>query len=76
MRFLTTVLIALMLALPLSARVKACEEYAGYEALAQATAADAAKKKDEKVRPKKTAMKKNKEKVEYMRAAPMPAGAK
>jgi len=75
MRFLLIGLGAALLALPMSATVKACE---AYEAAAQASAVDlsAAEKKDEKAKPKKVAMKKKKEKVEYMRAAPMPPGAK
>jgi hypothetical protein len=75
MRFLLIGLAAAVLALPLAAPVSACE---GYEASAQASAVDlaAAAKKDEKAKPKKMAVKKKKEKVEYMRAAPMPPGAK
>jgi len=75
MRFLAIGLAAAFLTLPMSASVEACE---GYEALAQASAVDlsAAAKKDEKAKPKKMAVKKKKEKVEYMRAAPMPPGAK
>jgi hypothetical protein len=72
MRFLLIGLAAAMLALPPSAQGVACE---GYSASAQTTAADlsaAAKKKTTK----KTVVKKKKEKVEYMRAAPMPPGAK
>ena len=75
MRFLLIGLCAAVLALPMSATVKACE---GYAAAAQASAVDlsAAEKKDDMAKPKKVAMKKKKEKVEYMRAAPMPPGAK
>jgi hypothetical protein len=76
MRFLAIGLAAAFLALPVSTSVKACE---GYQALAQATASDlsAEAKKDEKAKPKKMAVKKKKKvKVEYMRAAPMPPGAK
>ena len=72
MRFLVIGLAAAFLTLPLSAQALACE---GYSASAQASAVDlsaATKKKPAK----KTAMKKKKEKVEYMRAAPMPPGAK
>ena len=74
MRFVVIGLAAALLALPVTRPAQACE---GYAASAQASAVDlsAAEKKDEKAKPKKTAMKK-KPKVEYMRAAPMPAGAK
>jgi hypothetical protein len=75
MRFLAIGLAAAFLTLPMSAPVKACE---GYDASAQAAATElsAAETKDKKKPAKKTAMKKKKEKVEYMRAAPMPPGAK
>jgi hypothetical protein len=75
MRILLTGLIAALLALPMSATVKACE---GYDASAQAGTIDlsAVEKKDEMTKPKKPVVKKKKEKVEYMRAAPMPPGAK
>jgi hypothetical protein len=75
MRLLLTGLFAALLALPMSATVRACE---GYDASTQATAVElsAAEKKDEMAKPKKVAMKKKKQKVEYMRAAPMPPGAK
>jgi len=76
MRLLLTGLTAVLLALPVSATVRACEDY---DASAQATAIDlsAAEKKDEAAKPKKMAMKKKKkQKVEYMRAAPVPPGAK
>jgi hypothetical protein len=72
MRFLLTGLAAATLALPPAVQGLACE---GYSASAQATAADlsaATKKKTSK----KAVVKKKKEKVEYMRAAPMPPGAK
>jgi hypothetical protein len=71
MRFLVIGLAAAFLALPLSAQALACE---GYSASAQATADLSAATK--KTTTKKVAMKKKKEKVEYMRAAPMPPGAK
>jgi len=75
MRFVVIGLAAALLALPVGKPAQACE---GYAASAQALAVDlsAAEKKDEKAKPKKTAMKKKKPKVEYMRAAPMPPGAK
>ena len=75
MRFVLTGLFGVLLALPLSATARACEDY---DAAAQAAVVDlsAAEKKDETTKPNKTAMKKKKEKVEYMRAAPMPPGAK
>jgi hypothetical protein len=75
MRILLTGLIAVLLALPMSATVRACEEY---NASAQASTVDlsAVEKKDEMTKPKKPVVKKKKEKVEYMRAAPMPPGAK
>jgi hypothetical protein len=79
MRVLVIGFAAAFLMLPASAPAKACE---GYAASAQATATElsAAETKDGKdaAKPmKKTAMKKkSKAKVEYMRAAPMPPGAK
>ena len=76
MRFLLLGLAAACLALPASAPVKACE---GYAAAAQATVTQlsADEAKDAKKPMKKTAAKKKaKPKVEYMRAAPMPPGAK
>jgi hypothetical protein len=75
MRILLIGLVATLLALPLSATVRACEDY---DAAAQASTVDlsAVEKKDETTKPKKTVVKKKKEKVEYMRAAPMPPGAK
>jgi hypothetical protein len=75
MRTLAIALAGACLMLPVAAPAKACE---GYAASAQATAVDlsAAEKKDDKAKPKKVAMKNKKEKVEYMRAAPMPPGAK
>ena len=83
MRFLLIGLSATFLALPRSAPLQACEEYAGEAqatlTVAQAIAAPATAvdlSAEEKKAPKKVAMKKKKEKVEYMRAAPMPPGAK
>ncbi len=75
MRFVVIGIAAAVLALPVSKPAKACE---GYSASAQASAIDlsATEKKDEKAKSKKTVMKKKKPKVEYMRAAPMPPGAK
>jgi hypothetical protein len=79
MRVLVIGFAAAFLMLPASAPTKACE---GYDASAQAAATElsAAETKDGKdtAKPmKKTAMKKkSKAKVEYMRAAPMPPGAK
>lgn len=75
MRILLTGLIAAVLALPMSTTVRACEDY---DASAQASTVDlsAVEKKDEMAKPKKAAAKKKKQKVEYMRAAPMPPGAK
>jgi hypothetical protein len=78
MRFLVIGLAAACLALPFGTASRACEGYAaadvlaaiddGQAAFAQATATDAAKKPAKK---KVAAKKKPKEKVEYMRAAPM-----
>ena len=82
MRFLLIGLSATFLALPLSAPVQACEEYSAQAtpAVVQAAAAPAAavdlSAEEKKAPKKKVAMKKKKEKVEYMRAAPMPPGAK
>jgi hypothetical protein len=88
MRFLLIGLSATFLALPLSAPVQACEEYVGLAqatpAVVQAVAAPATAvdlSAQEKKAPKKKAamkkgMKKKTAKVEYMRAAPMPPGAK
>jgi hypothetical protein len=78
MRFLLIGLSATFLMLPASAPTKACE---GYAASAQATAtelsaAETKDSKDTKKPMKKAAMKKKKAKVEYMRVAPMPPGAK
>ena len=87
LRFLLIGLSAAFLALPLSAPVQACEEYA---ASAEATPVEAQaapvvatkalsvdlSAEEKKVPKKKVAMKKKKEKVEYMRMAPMPPGAK
>ncbi|HZQ12173.1 MAG TPA: hypothetical protein VFB31_05125 [Pseudolabrys sp.] len=74
MRFLVIGLAVACLALPVT-KTLACE---GYAAAAQATAVDlsAAGKKDDTAKPKKVAKKKKAPKVEYMRAAPMPPGAK
>jgi len=73
MRILLTGLVAGLLALPMSATVRACEDH---DASAQASSVDlsAVEKKNEMT--KKAAVKKKKTKVEYMRAAPMPPGAK
>jgi len=75
MRILLTGLVAALLALPMSATVRACEDY---DASAQASSVDlsAVEKKDGMTKPKKAAVKKKKTKVEYMRAAPMPPGTK
>jgi hypothetical protein len=75
MRILLTGFVAALLALPMSATVRACEDY---DASAQASSVDlsAVEKKDGMTKPKKTVVKKKKTKVEYMRAAPMPPGAK
>jgi hypothetical protein len=75
MRILLSGLVAVLLALPMSATVRACEEY---NASAQAGTVDlsAVEKKDEMTKPKKKVVKKKKEKVEYMRAAPTPPGGK
>jgi hypothetical protein len=89
MRFLLRLLLiglsATFVALSLSAPLQACEEY---DASVQATPAVAAavtvratavdlSAQEKKAPKKKVAMKKKKKaKVEYMRAAPMPAGAK
>jgi len=71
MRFLVIGFAAAFLMLPVSKQAVAC----GYHASAQASAVDLSA--EEKKKPKKkVAMKKKKEKVEYMRAAPMPPGAK
>jgi len=72
MRTLAIALAGACLMLSAAAPAKACE---GYAASAQVIAVDdlAAKKKPAK---KVTMKKKKKEKVEYMRAAPMPPGAK
>ena len=83
MRLLVTGLAAASLALAFSAPIQACEGYAESSeastielkvAQAPTNELSAVDKKDEKAKPKKTA--KKKEKVEYMRAAPMPPGAK
>jgi len=85
MRFLLIGLSATFLALPLSAPVQACEGYAAsaqatpavvQTVAAQATAVELSAQEKKKAPKKKVAMKKKKEKVEYMRAAPMPPGAK
>jgi hypothetical protein len=79
MRFLLIGLSAAFLALPVSAPVQACEEYAASAqatpVAAKATSVDLSAE-EKKTPKKKVAMKKKKEKVEYMRAAPMPPGAK
>jgi hypothetical protein len=75
MRILLTGLVAAVLALPMSATVKAYDDF-GASAQASTVDLSAVEKKDETTKPKKTAMKKKKEKVEYMRAAPMPPAAK
>ena len=72
MRFIVIGFAAAFLMLPASAPTKACE---GYAASAQATAVDLSAE-EKKAPKKKVAMKKKKEKVEYMRMAPMPPGAK
>lgn len=84
MRFVLIGLSATFLALPLSASVQACEGYAASEeataTVAQTVATPAAavdlSAEEKKAPKKKVAVKKKKEKVEYMRAAPMPPGAK
>jgi hypothetical protein len=72
MRTLAIALAGACLMLPAAAPAKACE---GYAASAQATAVDLSAE-EKKAPKKKVAMKKKKEKVEYMRMAPMPPGAK
>jgi hypothetical protein len=72
LRFLLIGLSATFLMLSASAPTKACE---GYAASAQATAVDLSAE-EKKAPKKKVVMKKKKEKVEYMRMAPMPPGAK
>jgi hypothetical protein len=72
MRFLVIGFAAAFLMLPASAPTKACE---GYAASAKAAAVDLSAE-EKKAPKKKVAMKKKKAKVEYMRAAPMPPGAK
>jgi len=72
MRFLVIGFVAAFFALPVSKQALACE---GYAASAQATAVDLSAE-EKKAPKKKVAMKKKREKVEYMRAAPMPPGAK
>jgi len=72
MRTLAIALAGAFLMLPAAAPAKACE---GYAASAQATAVDLSAE-EKKAPKKKVTMKKKKEKVEYMRAAPMPPGAK
>ena len=72
MRFLLIGLSAAFLMLPASAPTKACE---GYAASAQVAAVDLSAE-EKKAPKKKVVMKKKKEKVEYMRMAPMPPGAK
>jgi hypothetical protein len=70
MRMLAIALAGACLMLPVAGPSKACE---GYSAKAAAVDLSAEEKKPPK---KKVAVKKKKEKVEYMRAAPMPPGAK
>jgi hypothetical protein len=72
MRILVIGFAAAFLTLPTSAPTKACE---GYAASAQATAIDLSAE-EKKATPKKKVVVKKKEKVEYMRAAPMPPGTK
>ncbi|HZT24611.1 MAG TPA: hypothetical protein VFA57_02795 [Pseudolabrys sp.] len=83
MRFLATGLAAVFVAFSFGGPAAACEGHAaaaislkddGQMALAQATAADTASAK--KKPSKKRAAARKKPKVEYMRAAPMPPGAK
>ena len=57
--------------LPVATPSKACQG-----AIGEATAVDLSAEEMKKPPKKKVAMKKKKEKVEYMRAAPMPPGAK
>ena len=70
MRILAIALAGASLMLPLATPSKACP---GVSAKAAAVDLSAEEKKTPK---KKVAMKKKKEKVEYMRMAPMPPGAK
>jgi len=72
MRFLVIGFAAAFLMLPVTKQAMAC----GHHASAQASAVDLSA--EEKKKPnKKVAMKKKKhERIEYMRAAPMPPGAK
>ncbi len=72
MQFLMIGFAAAFLALPMSKHAMACE---GYHASAQAAAIELSGEEKKKSK-KKVAIKKKKEKVEYMRAAPMPPGAK
>jgi hypothetical protein len=79
MRYLLIGLSAAFLMLPASAPSKACEGYAASAQAAPAVAQVAAvdlSAEEKKAPKKKVVMKKKKEKVEYMRAAPMPPGAK
>jgi hypothetical protein len=79
MRFLLIGLSAAFLMLPASAPTKACEDHAASAQVSttELSAAETKDSTDAKKPVKKMAMeKKTKPKVEYMRAAPMPAGAK
>jgi len=70
MRFLMLGFATALLMLPVSKQAVSC----GYHASAQAAAVDLSA--EEKKKPKKKIVMKKKEKIEYMRAAPMPPGAK
>jgi hypothetical protein len=70
MRFFAIGLAAALLALPLSPPASACEGLAASAEAASADLSAMAKK------PTQQMVKKKKEKVEYMRAAPMPPAAK
>lgn len=72
MRFLAIGLTAALLALPVAVPANACN--AGAHSATAASVDYAAKKKPKKMA--KHRVRKKKEKVEYMRAAPMPPGAK
>ena len=88
MRFILIGLCATFLMLPASAPTKACEGYAASAQISEQvlvaqvsttelSAAETKDSTDAKKPAKKTVMKKKtKPKVEYMRAAPMPPGAK
>lgn len=73
MRFLVIGFAAAFLMLPASAPAQTCE---GYAASAQATAVDLSAEEKKAPKKKRVAVKKTREKVEYMRAAPMPPSAK